>query len=412
MAAKTQKPRKSSGYGVRLVRGPFINLPPHRDHTEDVEAFLRYTERLRRQGERLAADFFSGAGGLSLGLEKAGYKVVFGADHEPFANRTHAHHFGGMSVDWDLADPGVVREVAELCKAAHVDLIAGGPPCQPFSKAGRSMIRHQVESGLRDRHDQRRDLWLSYLEIIRVAKPRAVIMENVPVDRVAGDPKKYRTLTEVEMNQILDHDCRDRHVFMLALYGLRRGELAGLKWSHINLTDKPIGEGEDELPALHLRVVENRVTIGKKIETGTPKSAASKRTLPLPTDAVEALKTARKRQAEEQLKFGPGYGTGDYVARNEAGQPYHPNLIWFRWSQMLKELKIKHVRLHDGRHTCGSVMHARGVPLADISAWLGHASSAFTLSVYVHSQANALQAAAASFDRVVTTRDTETGSGG
>ena len=176
MAAKTQKPRKSSGYGVRLVRGPFINLPPHRDHTEDVEAFLRYTERLRRQGERLAADFFSGAGGLSLGLEKAGYKVVFGADHEPFANRTHAHHFGGMSVDWDLADPGVVREVAELCKAAHVDLIAGGPPCQPFSKAGRSMIRHQVESGLRDRHDQRRDLWLSYLEIIRVAKPRAVIM--------------------------------------------------------------------------------------------------------------------------------------------------------------------------------------------------------------------------------------------
>ena len=131
-------------------------------------------------------------------------------------------------------------------------------------------------------------------------------MENVPVDRVAGDPKKYRTLTEVEMNQILDHDCRDRHVFMLALYGLRRGELAGLKWSHINLTDKPIGEGEDELPALHLRVVEKRVTIGKKIETGTPKSAASKRTLPLPTDAVEALKTARKRQAEEQLKFGPG----------------------------------------------------------------------------------------------------------
>lgn len=240
------------------------------------------------------------------------------------------------------------------------------------------------------------------------------IVRNVAalVDRVAGDPKKYRTLTEAEMNQILDHDCRDRHVFMLALYGLRRGELAGLKWSHINLTDKPIGEGEDELPALHLRVVENRVTIGKRIETSTPKSAASKRTLPLPTDAVEALKTARKRQAEEQLKFGPGYGTGEYVARNEAGQPYHPNLIWFRWSQMLKELKIKHVRLHDGRHTCGSVMHARGVPLADISAWLGHASSAFTLSVYVHSQANALQAAAASFDRVVTTRDNETGSGG
>ncbi len=196
MPVQTQKPRKSSGYGVKLVRGPFINLPPHRDHTDDIESFLKYTERLRQQGERLAADFFSGAGGLSLGLERAGYKVVFGADHEPFANRTHAHHFGGMSVDWDLADPEVVREVAELCKAAHVDLIAGGPPCQPFSKAGRSMIRHQVESGLRDRHDQRRDLWLSYLEIIRVAKPRAVIMENVPDMALDRDMFILRSIVE------------------------------------------------------------------------------------------------------------------------------------------------------------------------------------------------------------------------
>ena len=240
------------------------------------------------------------------------------------------------------------------------------------------------------------------------------VVRNVAalVDRVAGDPKKYRTLTEAEMNQIIDHECRDRHVFMMALYGLRRGELAALKWSHINLTDKAIGEGEGELPALHLRVTENRVTIGKKIETGTPKSIASRRTLPLPADVVDVLKAARKRQAEEQLKFGPGYGTGDYVARDEFGQPYHPNLIWFRWSQMLKELKIKHVRLHDGRHSCGSVMHARGVPLAVIAAWLGHASAAFTLATYVHSQPDALKGAAMSFDRVVTTRDTETGSGG
>lgn len=196
MLAKTEKPRRSSGYGVKLVRGPFVNLPPHRDHTSDIESFLKYTERLRRHGHRLAADFFSGAGGLSLGLERAGYKVVFGADHEPFANRTHAHHFGGMSVDWDLADPEVVREVAGLCKAAHVDLIAGGPPCQPFSKAGRSMIRHQVESGLRDKHDQRRDLWLSFLEIIRVAQPRAVIMENVPDMALDRDMFILRSIVE------------------------------------------------------------------------------------------------------------------------------------------------------------------------------------------------------------------------
>jgi DNA (cytosine-5)-methyltransferase 1 len=178
----TPSPQARSGnsYGVRLVRGPFIKLPSHPEHTVEEDEFLAYADRLRAGGARLAADFFSGAGGLSLGLQNAGYSVVFGADHEPFANRTHAHHFGGMSVDWDLSESKTVARVADLCRAAGVELIAGGPPCQPFSKAGRSMIRYRVESGVRDPHDERRDLWRSFLEIIQIVKPRAVVMENVP----------------------------------------------------------------------------------------------------------------------------------------------------------------------------------------------------------------------------------------
>ena len=77
---------------------------------------------------------------------------------------------------------------------------------------------------------------------------------------------------------------------------------------------------------------------------------------------------------------------------------------------MLKDLKIAHVRLHDARHTCGTLMHLRGVPIAVISAWLGHASAAFTMAVYAHSQDDALKAAGMSFARDVTIRDTETGS--
>jgi integrase len=77
---------------------------------------------------------------------------------------------------------------------------------------------------------------------------------------------------------------------------------------------------------------------------------------------------------------------------------------------MLKDLKIAHVRIHDARHTCSTLMHLRGVPIAVISAWLGHASAAFTMAVDAHSQNDALKAAGMSFTRVVTTRDTETGS--
>jgi integrase len=239
------------------------------------------------------------------------------------------------------------------------------------------------------------------------------VVRNVAhlVDRIPANPKKFRTLTEDEMYRILDHDCRDRHLWTLALYGLRRGELAGLRWCNVNLTDKTVGHGDDAIPARHLRVVENRVTFGSTVSTGTPKSKASKRTLPLPDDVVAVLKAARKAQAQEQLQFGPGYGEGDYVARDVTGKPYYPGVLTDRWRDMLKAMKIDHVRLHDARHTCGTLMHLQGVPIAVIAAWLGHHSPAFTMAVYAHSQDDALKAAAMSFQRVVTTRDTQTGPG-
>lgn len=217
------------------------------------------------------------------------------------------------------------------------------------------------------------------------------------VDRVAADPQKFRTLTDAEMFRVLDHDCRDRHLWALALYGLRRGEIAGLRWTNVDLKAKTVS------------ITENRVAVGKQILTGTPKSKASTRTLPMPDEVVEVLRAARKRQAEERLAFGAGYGSGEYVASDETGQPYHPNLLTFRWGRMLDELGIKQVRLHDARHSCATLMHLRLVPIAVIAAWLGHASAAFTTSVYAHSQNDALRAAASSFGRVVTIGDTETG---
>ncbi|RAU93512.1 DNA cytosine methyltransferase [Mycobacterium colombiense] len=202
--------RKSHTYGVRLVRGPFVKLKPHANHTEDEESFLAYAAALKRRGSRLAADFFSGAGGLSLGLEKAGFSVVLGTDNDPWASRTHAHHFAGMSANWDLSDPSTVSRVAELCQRAGVELIAGGPPCQPFSRAGRSMLRYRVESGLRDPHDERRDLWRSFLEIVQLVQPKAVIMENVP--DMALDREMFILRSVVEELEQLGYSVEERVV--------------------------------------------------------------------------------------------------------------------------------------------------------------------------------------------------------
>ena len=176
-----QGPRKGF-LGVKVVRGPFISLPLHERHVESPESLPSLCAKLREENpdRLLAADLFCGAGGLSLGLAEAGIDVVFGVDHYKEAVETHAHHFPGLSVDWDLADADAVDRVANLVVRSGVDVLCGGPPCQPFSKAGRSKIRHRVRMGERDPHDQRRDLWRSFIEVVRLARPRAVIMENVP----------------------------------------------------------------------------------------------------------------------------------------------------------------------------------------------------------------------------------------
>jgi len=174
--------RTRAGYGVKLVRGPFLKLDPHRDRATTPEELIALAARLRaeRPDVRLAADLFSGAGGISLGLQKAGFTPIVAVDHYEEAVETHGHHYPGMSVNWDLADVERVEQLAEILQAVDVDIIAGGPPCQPFSKAGRSGIRHRVRHGLRDPHDQRRDLWRSFLEVVQLVKPPAVLMENVP----------------------------------------------------------------------------------------------------------------------------------------------------------------------------------------------------------------------------------------
>lgn len=197
-------------YGVKLVRGPFVRLSAHAETCADEEAYLYYTARLRGEGVPLAADLFSGAGGLSLGLEAAGYRVVLGADHDPEAVETHRHHFGGLTLDWDLGDTGNVARIAGLVVAAQVELLAGGPPCQPFSKAGRSKIRHRVRHGLRDPNDERRDLWRSFLEVVKIARPPAVVMENVP--DMALDREMFILRTMVHELEELGYAVEERVV--------------------------------------------------------------------------------------------------------------------------------------------------------------------------------------------------------
>lgn len=193
MEAAARKDPVKRAYGVKLVRGPFVRLPPHELACTDEDELLALVPTLTGP---LAADLFCGAGGLSLGIEDAGFRVVIGIDIDEEALETHRANHAGLTVNWDLADDDVVERVAELVRRAGITLVAGGPPCQPFSKAGRSMIRDLVRTGRRVHHDQRRDLWQSFLRVVALSEPPAVLMENVPDMALDRDMLILRTMVD------------------------------------------------------------------------------------------------------------------------------------------------------------------------------------------------------------------------
>lgn len=207
------------------------------------------------------------------------------------------------------------------------------------------------------------------------------------VTHVAVRHQHVDTYTEVEVQKILSAIDSDRlaHAWELALSGLRRGEIAGLRWCDVDLDAKT------------LSVVNNRVDPSGKVFENDPKSAMSRRTLPLPDRLVAALKTAKARQAAERLALGSG--AWDYVVSNEVGQPYHPQVLSRYWRAAVKAAGVRVIKLHAARHTCATLMHLQGVPVVVIAAWIGHKDANLTLALYAHSQDDALKAAGATLNR-------------
>jgi integrase len=178
------------------------------------------------------------------------------------------------------------------------------------------------------------------------------------VDRMARPNKKLKTFTETEVARLLAHVKDDRLAvaWHLALSGLRRGEVCGLRWSDVDLV------------AGTITVAHNRVSVNGRAMDGQPKTDRSARTLPLTPVLTTALRRALAGQKAERLALGPDYGPGDHVVCDEAGRPYHPDTISDYWRALCVAAKVPTIRLHDARHTCGTLMHLQGVPIVVISA--------------------------------------------
>jgi DNA (cytosine-5)-methyltransferase 1 len=156
---------------LRLTRRPGAPNPA------DPRAVRRW---VRSQRGLTAVDLFCGAGGLSLGLQQAGFSVLVGADADAFALETHMANIGGLGYGDDLSDHKRFLRQLRRWGITKVDLVTAGLPCQPFSRAGHSKIRSLVRQGARHRDDPRARMWRSFLAIVAALEPRAILVENVP----------------------------------------------------------------------------------------------------------------------------------------------------------------------------------------------------------------------------------------
>jgi DNA (cytosine-5)-methyltransferase 1 len=185
LSAPTKSVRPQRRTAVPVRRGHALRLERHRDAPDptDPRTVRRWVKGVRGP---TAVDLFSGAGGLSLGLQTAGFTVVAAVDSDPLAVETHAATIRGVGCVADLTDPSDFIDRLDQWGISSVDLVAGGPPCQPFSRAGQSKLRDLVRSGSRPRDDPRARLWQSFMAVVEHLTPRAVLIENVP-DLAAWD---------------------------------------------------------------------------------------------------------------------------------------------------------------------------------------------------------------------------------
>jgi integrase len=189
-------------------------------------------------------------------------------------------------------------------------------------------------------------------------------------------PKEIRALSAAETRKLLEAADGDRleALYVLAVHtGMRQGELLALRWQDVDMENT---------------VVSVRRTLtrsGGRVAFGEPKTKKSRRSIRLTPQAVEALRSHLKRQLRDMEILGDRYRDQGLIFTTDTGAPINPsNLRQRSFASLLKRSGLPHMRFHDLRHTCATLLLSRGVHPKFVQELLGHATIAITLDTYSH----------------------------
>jgi integrase len=235
--------------------------------------------------------------------------------------------------------------------------------------------------------------------------------------------KEMRALTSEECGRLREaaRGTRLEALWLLLLgTGMRPGEALGLRWDDLDLAKGQLrvrhslvrtrghaaGTAAGRLDAADARTggpgtdpgrasadsvggaVANAAAARRTWRLEEPKTAKSKRTIPLPPTVTRGLEAHKATQAEERLGLGSAYEAHGFVFATPFGQPLEQrNLVQRHFKPLLKNAELDSgIRLYDLRHTAATLMLASGAQVRGVADRMGHSSAKMTLDVYAHTQ--------------------------
>lgn len=229
---------------------------------------------------------------------------------------------------------------------------------------------------------------------MKKAKQLKFITENPCEDIVLPKRMKYQgnTYTSQQLQNALSlAESRAMRTIILlgAGLGLRRGEIAALRWSNIDFENNVI------------YIQQNAVTVNGKTIVKSPKTQSSKRPLPIGDGMAKELKKIQVSYIEAKIAQGKSFANSNCVLFTENGAMYNPDSITKKWIKFIRKHNLPDVRLHDLRHSCATLMIENGTPMKTVQERLGHADFATTANIYAHVTAKMQKEAAETMDAVL-----------
>lgn len=264
---------------------------------------------------------------------------------------------------------------------------------RPLSLTTAHLVHNTLRGMLRAAHKRR---LVGYVATERIEAPRRSRYEA-------------RTLTVPEARELLTSIADHRHGPMWTLMlgtGVRFGEAAGLKWSSVSL--------DDGFAHIHQQVTRIRTAGGPIVHELAPvKTDAGRRTIALPSFVVAALRIQQARNAAARAQAAARkriYSTDpahtDLVFPSDRGSLLHENHVLVAWHKALAAAGFEGqpgqapLRMHDLRHTKGTLMADAGEDTTTIQRTLGHSSSHITADLYIGNTHNELKRAAQRYDNL------------